>query len=151
MADLETRLHGLFLNRQHLDHPASNVVAQPPYHVTCRILEGDHIPSGGQNAAQAQLTNEAGEIKEYDYAYYDDTIPDSPFVNPFDSSHQNQQFLMAGDLAGHLAQRVFTTTQAPILVPGAPTTPEPKKFFPPGQIKLDRFPAGFNFQFQSQK
>jgi len=116
-----------------------------------RILEGDHIPSGGQNAAQAQLTNEAGEIKEYDYAYYDDTIPDSPFVNPFDSSHQNQQFLMAGDLAGHLAQRVFTTTQAPILVPGAPTTPEPKRFFPPGQIKLDRFPQGFNFQFQSQK
>ena len=53
-----------------------------------RILEGDHIPSGGQTAAQAELKNEVGELKEYEYEYYDDTIPESPFVNPFDPSHQ---------------------------------------------------------------
>ena len=115
-----------------------------------RILEGDHIPSGGQNAANNVL-NDAGENKEYEYEYYDDTVPESPFVNPFDSSHSQQSFLMAGDLAGHLAQRTFTTTQRPILQPGQTTTPEAKRFFPPGQIKLDRFPQGFNFQFQSQK
>merc|ERR1712183_650172 len=102
-----------------------------------RILEGDHIPSGGQKSAQ-NLNEVGGEPKEYEYEYYDDTVPDSPFVNPFDTSHQSQQFLMASDLAGHLAQRVFTT-------------PPAKRFFPPGQIKLDRFPQGFNFQFQSQK
>merc|ERR1712060_525197 len=78
-----------------------------------RILEGDHIPSGGQKSANAQNLNEVGEPKEYEYEYYDDTVPESPFVNPFDSSHQQQRFLMAGDLAGHLAQRVFTTTLAP--------------------------------------
>merc|ERR1712083_409585 len=77
-----------------------------------RILEGDHIPSGGQKSANAQNLNEVGEPKEYEYEYYDDTVPESPFVNPFDSSHQQQRFLMAGDLAGHLAQRVFTTTLA---------------------------------------
>ena len=115
-----------------------------------RILEGDHIPSGGQKSAQ-NLNEVGGEPKEYEYEYYDDTVPDSPFVNPFDTSHQSQQFLMAGDLAGHLAQRVFTTTIAPPIVPGQPTTPPAKRFFPPGQIKLDRFPQGFNFQFQSQK
>ena len=75
-----------------------------------RILEGDHIPSGGQNAA-ANVLNDDGENKEYEYEYYDDTVPASPFVNPFDSSHAGQSFLMAGDLAGHLAQRTFTTTQ----------------------------------------
>merc|ERR1712037_224328 len=32
-----------------------------------RILEGDHIPSGGQNSAQ---NNAAGEPEEYDYEYY---------------------------------------------------------------------------------
>ena len=116
-----------------------------------RILEGDHIPSGGQKSANADNLNEVGEPKEYEYEYYDDTVPESPFVNPFDSSHQQQRFLMAGDLAGHLAQRVFTTTLPPPVVPGASTTPPAKRFFPPGQIKLDRFPQGFNFQFQSQK
>jgi len=112
-----------------------------------RILEGDHIPSGGQTAAQAVLKNELGETKEYEYEYYDDTIPESPFVNPFDPSHQ-LPMLKAGDLAGHLAQRVFTTPLP--LAPGVTTTPAPKRFFPKGQIKLDRFPAGFNFQFQSK-
>ena len=55
--------------------------------------------------------------------------------------------LKAGDLAGLLAQRVFTT---PVPLPaGQTTTPPPNRFFPKGQIKLDRFPTGFNFQFQS--
>merc|ERR1712215_369360 len=111
-----------------------------------RILEGAHIPSGGQTSAQAEITNEVGEPKEYEYEYYDDTVPESPFVNPFDPSHQ-LPMLKAGDLAGHLAQRTFTTPRP--LGPGE-TTPEPNRFFPKGQIKLDRFPTGFNFQFQSK-
>merc|ERR1711970_1637373 len=52
-----------------------------------RIIGGDHIPSGGQTSAQNQNVNAAGEIKEYDYEYYDDTKPSSPFVNPHDPSH----------------------------------------------------------------
>merc|ERR1719379_3161890 len=111
-----------------------------------RILEGAHIPSGGQTSAQAELKNEVGEPKEYEYEYYDDTPPEAPFVNPFDPSHQ-LPMLKAGDLAGHLAQRIFTTP--PPLAPGQ-TTPAPNRFFPKGQIKLDRFPSGFNFQFQSK-
>jgi len=110
-----------------------------------RILDGAHIPSGGQNSANAIIDD---EVKEYDYEYYDETKPDSPFVNPHDPSHR-QEFLLAGNLAGHLAQRTFTTTPRPL--PGVPTTTPPHRFFPPGSIKLDRFPEGFNFQFQSQK
>merc|ERR1711862_462552 len=98
-----------------------------------------------EESAQAELKNEVGEPKEYEYEYYDDTIPESPFVNPFDPSHQ-LPMLKAGDLAGHLAQRKFTTPLP--LAPGE-TTPAPNRFFPKGQIKLDRFPQGFNFQFQS--
>merc|ERR1712038_1748212 len=111
-----------------------------------RILDGDHIPSGGQTSAQAQISDEVGEPKEYEYEYYDDTLPESPFVNPHDPSHQNPM-LKAGDLAGLLAQRVFTTPRP--LAPGQTTTKAPNRFFPKGQIKLDRFPTGFNFQFQS--
>merc|ERR1711890_162769 len=106
-----------------------------------RILEGDHIPSGGQNSAAA-LTDLQGEPKEYDYEYYDDRKSDSVFVNPHDVSHQ-QEHLLAGNLAGHLAGRVFTT-------PPPGLTPAPRRQFPPGKIQLDRFPEGFNFNFNSQ-
>merc|ERR1712215_639804 len=102
-----------------------------------RILEGDHIPSGGQNSAAA-LVNAGGEPKEYDYEYYDDRQPDSVFVNPNDPSHHTKH-LLDGNLAGHLAGRKFTTP-----APGS-ITPQAKRFFPPGQIQLDRFPEGFNF------
>jgi len=112
-----------------------------------RILDGAHIPSGGQTSAQAAL-NDAGEPEEYDYEYYDETKPESPFVNPYDPTH-NQQFLLAGDLAGHLAQRTFTTTPKPL--PGLPTVEPVHRFFPPGEIKLQRSSVGYNFQFQSQK
>ena len=91
--------------------------------------------------------NAAGEPKEYDYEYYDDTQPQSPFVNPYDPNHQ-QKDLLDGNLAGLLAGRVFTTPRP--LPPGVPTTPRTDRFFPPGQIKLDRFPEGFNFNFKSQ-
>ena len=112
-----------------------------------RILGGDHIPSGGQTSANAVITNESGEPEEYDYQYYDDTIPQSPFVNPHDPSHQRQD-LLDGNLAGLLAGRTFTTPRP--LPPGVLTTPATNRFFPPGQIKLDRFPEGFNFNFKSQ-
>merc|ERR1719219_1431590 len=73
----------------------------------------------------------------------------NPFVNPFDASHQN-----AGLLAGHLAGaqqparrpapiqnarptgRVIAQPQQPAR-PLIQTTPAPKRFFPPGQIKLN--------------
>merc|ERR1712106_409256 len=96
-----------------------------------RILSGDHIPSGGQTSAAA-----AGGVEdEYDYQYYDDTPQQSVFVNPHDSSHR-QEYLLAGNLAGHLAQRVFTTTPRTL---GLQPTEAPPRFLPPGQIKLDRF------------
>ncbi len=34
------------------------------------------------------MQNPAGEVKEYDYEYYDDTKPASPFVNPHDPTHR---------------------------------------------------------------
>ena len=111
--------------------------------------------------------NAAGEPKEYDYEYYDDTQPQSPFVNPHDPRYimdssrvqhmhktgpfllsHHQQDLLDGNLAGLLAGRVFTTPRP--LPAGVPTTPRQDRFFPPGQIKLDRFPEGFNFNFKSQ-
>merc|ERR1712008_8765 len=83
-----------------------------------RILEGDHIPSGGQNSAQA-ATNSAGEPEEYDYEYYDDRQPQSVFVNPHDSSHHTKH-LLDGNLAGHLAGRVFTTPRPGLAQPVEP-------------------------------
>jgi len=84
----------------------------------------------------------------------------NPFVNPFDQSHNN-----AGLLAGHLAGA--RQAPAPRSRPAAPrpqasrplaadprlfqttTTPSPKRFFPPGQLALNRFETGFNFDFSS--
>lgn len=91
----------------------------------------------------------------------------NPFVNPFDASHTQ-----AGLLAG---QQAFTSAQnAPRAV--APPAPRPQqqqqfvpvqqqqqqqvpvvretttthpRFFPPGELKLNRFETGFNFDFQS--
>lgn len=87
----------------------------------------------------------------------------NPFINPFDASHTN-----AGLLAGHLAGaqaprrpapianarptgRLIAQPQQPAQLPRTflPTTPAPKRFFPPGQIKLNRFETGFNFDFES--
>lgn len=87
----------------------------------------------------------------------------NPFINPFDASHQNAGFL-AGHLAGAQAPRrlapvanarptgrVIAQPQQPARLPTSfiPTTPAPKRFFPPGQIKLNRFETGFNFDFES--
>lgn len=91
----------------------------------------------------------------------------NPFVNPFDASHQNAGFL-AGHLAGAQARpaprRPAPVQRRPAPIANArptgrvvaqqpqrfiPTTPAPKRFFPPGQIKLNRFETGFNFDFES--
>jgi len=73
----------------------------------------------------------------------------NPFINPFDNSH-NQAGLLAGHLAGARAQpqQVQQPIQ-PAFFAGT-TTPAPRRFFPPGQLNLNRFETGFNFDFTSQ-
>jgi len=126
-----------------------------------RILSGDHIPSGGQTSANAVL-DENNEPEEYDYEYYEDTPAESsPFVNPYDRSHQTKE-LLAGNLAGHLAgvlehRRQFDPVKPKetktLLVNGVPTEAPlfPQRFFPDGTVQLDRFNDGFNFKFRSDK
>jgi len=87
----------------------------------------------------------------------------NPFINPFDASHQQ-----AGLLAGHQAgvqqfrapapARPTPVQQPRFQQPAQPvqqaftinSTPATKNFFPPGQLKLNRFESGFNFDFSSQ-
>jgi len=73
----------------------------------------------------------------------------NPFINPFDNSH-NQAGLLAGHLAGARAQP--QQPQQPIQPAffAGTTTPAPRRFFPPGQLNLNRFETGFNFDFTSQ-
>lgn len=128
-----------------------------------RILDGAHIPSGGQHAAD-NIVDENAEPYEYDYEYYDD-VPagTSPFVNPYDPTHQTKH-LLAGNLAGHLAGHLagaqaaearrlqsqgLRTVSDPLKL--QVTTERPLRFFPQGNIKLDRFSDGFNFNFRSNK
>merc|ERR1739848_393363 len=145
-----------------------------------RILEGDHIPTGanGLNSAPFNPQHSAAPapaptaapafqpapvttapiqpalqaIPDYDYADAPVDPNFNPFINPHDASHQN-----AGLLAGHLAG-----VQQPVRAPQQPiqpainqftfttTTPTPRRFFPPGQLNLNRFETGFNFDFASQ-
>ena len=85
----------------------------------------------------------------------------NPFINPFDASHQ-----AGGQLAGHLAgfgagQQQQVAPRRPVARP-APvvpqpiqrvatltTTPSPSRSFPLGQLTLNRFETGFNFDFES--
>jgi len=81
----------------------------------------------------------------------------NPFINPFDASH-NQAGLLAGHLAGaqpapRRQQQPAPRPQQPIqpaFFAGTTTTPSPRRFFPPGQLNLNRFETGFNFDFTSQ-
>ena len=41
-----------------------------------------------------------------------------------------------------------STTPKPVL-PGSTTT-DVNRFFPPGELQLDRFPEGFKFNFKSE-
>jgi len=78
----------------------------------------------------------------------------NPFVNPFDASHQ-QGGLLAGHQAGQQQQQQvkFVQPQQPAALPAfvsATSTEAPRRFFPPGQLQLNRFETGFNFDFASQ-
>ena len=115
--------------------------------------------------AADNIVDENAEPYEYDYEYYDE-VPEgtSPFVNPYDRTHQTQH-LLAGNLAGHLAghraaaeKAESKRLQSQALKPIAPevlrqqVVPQtPLRFFPQGNIKLDRFTDGFNFNFRSNK
>lgn len=76
----------------------------------------------------------------------------NPFINPFDASHQ-QAGLLAGHQAGFRApqpaQPVQPVRQVPVQQFVQTTTSAPR-FFPPGNLQLNRFETGFNFDFSSQ-
>jgi len=77
----------------------------------------------------------------------------NPFINPFDASHrQPAQFQQPAQPA----QRAFLPAPAQPAQPAQPAFPQqlqptqaPRNFFPPGQLKLNRFETGFNFDFSS--
>merc|ERR1711892_1503456 len=89
----------------------------------------------------------------------------NPFINPFDASHQ-QGFVAPAPARQALVQqprfqqrqRAQQVQQPRFQQPAQPaqqafsfeTTPSPRNFFPPGQLKLNRFESGFNFDFSSQ-
>jgi hypothetical protein len=50
------------------------------------------------------VANATGPV-EYDYEYYDERKPESPFVNPHDPTHHKPE-LLAGNLAGHLVSYI---------------------------------------------
>jgi len=78
----------------------------------------------------------------------------NPFINPFDASHQ-QAGLLAGHQAGFRAPaRPAQPRPAPVQQTFQPrlqtTTQAAPRFFPPGNLQLNRFETGFNFDFSSQ-
>merc|ERR1712141_297804 len=104
-----------------------------------RILNGDHIPSGGQTSAQ--ISTDPKEIEEYDYEYYDETKQASPFVNPHDPTHQSPE-LLAGNLAGHLAgviSKMEARNPPTTPRPGLPTTSPPLRIFPISSTEVIAF------------
>merc|ERR1712122_115207 len=130
-----------------------------------RILDGSHIPTGanGLNSApfnpkqaapvqsapvvQAAPTPVQQVAAPVDYDYVDAPVDPNfnPFINPHDASHQAGH--LAGHLAGHQAPQQTFQPQQQSFAFQQTTTPAPRRFFPPGQLKLNRFETGFNFDF----
>lgn len=102
-----------------------------------------------------------------------DSVPDcagcagvNPFINPYDPTHQSN---FGGHLAGHqaaapsapagrFAANRFADYDGSFAAPvqqAAPAftqsfaTQAPKRFFPPGQLDLNRYENGFSFDFSS--
>merc|ERR1712082_169586 len=81
----------------------------------------------------------------------------NPFINPFDASHQQpQQFITPTAAPFRQFQPQPQRVAAPVqpVQPAfnlQPATEAPRRFFPPGQLNLNRFETGFNFDFSSQK
>merc|ERR1712088_446921 len=76
----------------------------------------------------------------------------NPFINPFDASHRNPAAFAPAPTAAP-RQQFQQTFQQPqqFAAPATRVTPEaPRNFFPPGQLQLNRFENGFNFDFTSQ-
>merc|ERR1712038_1605632 len=82
----------------------------------------------------------------------------NPFINPFDASHQQpQQFVpqqQPQQFVPQQQQQQFVPQvqqQQPVFNQNflQPVTEAPRNFFPPGQLQLNRFETGFNFDFSS--
>merc|ERR1711981_1423289 len=126
-----------------------------------RIPEGDHIPTGvtGHNSAPAAPAPApvaapvqpvaVPQTVDYDYDYEPVDPSFNPFVNPLDASHQ-QAGLLAGHLAGGQRQQPRPVQRTLPVQQIQATTQSAPRFFPPGNLKLNRFESGFNFDFSSQ-
>jgi hypothetical protein len=119
------------------------------------------------NAAQfAPKGAQAGNVNPNLVPNCADCAGVNPFINPFDASH-NQAGLLAGQQAFAASratppqlrqqpqqvqqvapqQQVQQVQQLPVL--REQTTTHSPRIFPPGELKLNRFETGFNFDFQS--
>jgi hypothetical protein len=104
------------------------------------------------NGANFAPQQPAAQVRNFGVPPCADCAGVNPFVNPFDASHQGG--LLAGHQAGFRAAPRPAPTAAPLRQ--APVqqnffqTTESPRFFPPGNLKLNRFETGFNFDFSSQ-
>jgi len=76
----------------------------------------------------------------------------NPFINPFDASHQNPSAFAPAPTAAprQQFQQQFAPQQFAAPARQQFATQAPRNFFPPGNLQLNRFENGFNFDFTSQ-
>merc|ERR1711887_36802 len=73
----------------------------------------------------------------------------NPFINPHDATHRNSASFAPAPTAAP-RQQFQQTFQQPQQFAAPAVTEAPRNFFPPGQLQLNRFENGFNFDFTSQ-
>jgi len=74
----------------------------------------------------------------------------NPFINPFDASHRNPQAFQPAPTQAPAFRQQQQQFSQPQQFAAPAITAKPRNFFPPGQLQLNRFENGFNFDFTSQ-
>jgi len=114
-----------------------------------------------KNGAEFQPKNPAAQTQAQPSQFNAAAVPNcadcagvNPFINPFDASHQ-QGGVLAGHQAGFIPGAIPAPRRQPVQ-PVAPLVTRPVPTAPvqniqefPGQIKINRFETGFNFDFEA--
>jgi len=137
--------------------PAPQYNAQPRYNAIPQQQYQQPQQQYQQQQPQQQYNNQLGgeedgqynpAVHEHPYQYREDN---QQYQQSAPQPQPQQQNFNQGFNYQHQAAGFNNQQQQQPIQNYQPTTQAPTRFFPPGQLDLNRTPQGYNFQFQSSR